>query len=325
MEPPASRIQISVVIVQSLQDPLSDVLSAIDARALFSVSFAAGGSWSVAFPPPGYLKFNAIREGGTWLIPQGEPPLRIEAGDCLVVSGKAFTLCSDLNVKPIAAAEVFAGGDLDVSVGDGRDFVLLGGSVNLDTVDGSLLTDALPPIVVVDREEAGPIGWLLEQLDLEWNSTAPGARIACNDLLRLVFIHVLRAYMARQTSQHSGWLAGLADARLAPALRAIHADPSHRWTVEALASLAGQSRSGFAERFRATVGASPIDYLANWRMRLAAARLRRGNEPLPKIAQSLGYASDSAFAASFRRALGQSPARYRSSYRHAMHSGAINS
>jgi len=178
---------------------------------------------------------------------------------------------------------------------------------------------------VIDREEAGPVGWLLEQLDLEWNSAAPGARIASNDLLRLVFIHVLRAYMARQTSQHPGWLAGLADARLAPALRAIHADPSRRWTVEALSYLAGQSRSGFAERFRATVGASPIDYLANWRMRLAAARLRRGNEPLPRIAQSLGYASDSAFAASFRRVLGQSPARYRSFYRDKMRSEVANS
>jgi AraC-like DNA-binding protein len=303
------------VIVQNIQDPLSDVLSAIDARALFSVRFAAGGAWSVAFSPPGYLKFNAVRDGGAWLISEGEAPLRIEAGDCLVVSGKAFTLCSDLNVKPIAAAEVFAGGNLDVSVGDGRDFVLLGGSVNLDTVDGSLLTDALPPVVVIEHEEAGPIGWLLEQLDLEWNSAAPGARVACNDLLRLVFIHVLRAYMARQTAQHPGWLAGLADARLAPALRAIHADPSRRWTVEALASLAGQSRSGFADRFRATVGTSPIDYLLGWRMRLAAARLRRGNEPLPKIAQSLGYASDSAFAASFRRTLGQSPARYRALHR----------
>ncbi len=313
------------MIVQNIQDPLSDVLSAIDARALFSVRFAAGGSWSVAFPPPGYLKFNAICEGGAWLISEGDAPLRIEAGDCLVVSGKAFMLCSDPNVKPTAAAEVFAGGSLDVSVGDGRDFVLLGGSVNLDTVDGSLLTDALPPVVVIDREEAGPIGWLLEQLDMEWNSAAPGARIACNDLLRLVFIHVLRAYMARQISQHPGWLAGLADARLAPALRAIHADPSHRWTVEALASLAGQSRSGFAEKFRATVGASPIDYIAGWRMRLAAARLRRGNEPLPRIAQSLGYASDSAFAASFRRALGQSPARYRALYRDKKQSEVVRS
>jgi AraC-like DNA-binding protein len=312
------------VIVQNIQDPLSDVLNAIDARALFSVRFAAGGAWSVSFPPPGYLKFNAVREGGAWLISEGEAPLRINAGDCIAVSGRAFTLCSDLNVKPIAAAEVFAGGNLDVSVGDDRDFVLLGGSVNLDTVDGSLLTDALPPVVVIDREEAGPIGWLLEQVDLEWNSAAPGARIACTDLLRLVFVHVLRSYMARQTSQHPGWLAGLADARLAPALRAIHADPSRRWTVEALASLAGQSRSGFAEKFRVIVGVSPIDYLANWRMRLAAARLRRGTEPLSHIAQSLGYASDSAFAAGFRRVLGQSPARYRAFYRHNKRSEVVN-
>jgi AraC-like DNA-binding protein len=46
-------------------------------------------------------------------------------------------------------------------------------------------------------------------------------------------------------------------------------------------------------------------------MRLAAAQLRRGDEPLPHIARSLGYASDSAFAASFRRILGNSYARYR--------------
>lgn len=305
------------MIVQNTQDALSDVLSAIDARALFSVRFAASGSWSVAFPAPSYLKFNAIRHGAAWVIPDGEAPLRIAAGDCLVVSGKAFTLCSDPAVRPIPARDVFAGGSLDVAVGDGRDFVLLGGSVTLDTVDGALLTDALPPIVVIAREEAGPIAWLLEQLDAEWNGTAPGARIACNDLLRLVFIHVLRAYLGRETSRHPGWLAGLADQRLSPALRAIHAEPARRWTVDALARLAGQSRSAFAERFRATVGVSPIDYLAAWRMRLAAARLRRGDEPLPRIAQSLGYASDSAFAASFRRILGHSPARYRSLHRRA--------
>lgn len=303
------------MIVQNTQDALSDVLSAIDAHALFSVRFAAGGPWSVAFPPPSYVKFNAIRHGGAWLIQDGEAPLWVGEGDCLVVSGKAFTLCSDPKLRPIPARDVFAGGSLDVAVGDGRDFVLLGGSVNLDTVDGALLTDALPPIVVIRREEAGPIAWLLEQLDAEWNGGAPGSRIACNDLLRLIFIHVLRAYLARGTAHHPGWLAGLGDRRLAPALRAIHAEPARRWTVDELARIAGQSRSAFAERFRATVGAPPIDYLAAWRMRLAAARLRRGDEPLPRIAQSLGYASDSAFAATFRRILGQSPARYRSLHR----------
>ncbi|MGV6875598.1 helix-turn-helix domain-containing protein [Pseudochelatococcus sp. B33] len=50
-------------------------------------------------------------------------------------------------------------------------------------------------------------------------------------------------------------------------------------------------------------------------MRLAAARLRRGDEPLSRIARSLGYTSDSAFAATFRHIPGRSPARYRSLHR----------
>jgi AraC-like DNA-binding protein len=298
-----------------MHDALSDVLGAIDARALFSVRFAASGPWSVAFPAPSYLKFNAVRRGAAWIIEDGAAPRRVEAGDCLVVSGRSFTLCSDPKVPSVPASKVFANAGLDVTIGDGSDFVLLGGSVNLDTVDGSLLTDALPPLVVIKSDDAGPIGWLLEQLDREWNGTAPGSRVACNDLLRLTFIYVLRAYLAQDRAQHPGWLAGLADNRLAPALRAIHADPAHPWTVETLARLVGQSRSTFAERFKVTVGASPMDYLVRWRMRIAAARLRRGEEPLPRIAQSLGYASDSAFAAAFRRVLMESPARYRSIHR----------
>jgi AraC-like DNA-binding protein len=299
------------VIVQNSQDALSDILSALDTRALFSVRFSASGAWSVAFPPPPYLKFNAIRQGSVWVIPEGQTPILVEAGDCLVVSQKSFTLCSDPSVRPIPASAVFADGATDVAVGQGDEFVLLGGSVTLDTVDGGLLTDALPPVVVIRHANAGVIGFLLEQLDVEWKNNEAGVRIACNDILRLIFIHVLRAYMQGEDTQHPGWLAGLADKRLAPALRAMHAEPARLWRVGDLARITGQSRSSFAERFRAVVGASPIDYLAAWRIRLAAARLRRGDEPLPRIAHSLGYASDSAFAAAFRRLLGQSPARYR--------------
>ncbi|MGV6871897.1 helix-turn-helix transcriptional regulator [Pseudochelatococcus sp. B33] len=104
-----------------------------------------------------------------------------------------------------------------------------------------------------------------------------------------------------------------AHARARPA--PVEPEPARGWTVDSLARIAGQSRSAFAERFRLTIGTSPIDYLATWRMRLAAARLRRGDEPLPRIARSLGYTSDSAFAATFRRTLGHSPARYRSLHR----------
>lgn len=52
-------------------------------------------------------------------------------------------------------------------------------------------------LLVIEREGVGPITRLLEQLGREWDDTAPGSRIACNDLLRLTFIYVLHAFLAR--------------------------------------------------------------------------------------------------------------------------------
>lgn len=191
---------------------------------------------------------------------------------------------------------------------------LIGGSVRFDTANGTILTDVLPPIILISGEAAGAIHWLLEQLDREWRRAAPGARLACNDLLRLMFIHTLRAYIADLPPRSGNWLATLSDPCVGKAFEAIHTDPVRNWTLAELAKLAFQSRSAFAGHFKATVGASPIYYLARWRMHLAAARLRRGREPISSMAASLGYVSDSAFSATFRRIMGVSPTQYRAEH-----------
>ncbi len=64
---------------------------------------------------------------------------------------------------------------------------------------------------------------------------------------------------------------------------AEHAEPARRWTLLELAKLAGMSRTTFAERFREVVGQTPLDYLAGWRMRLAAERLHRTDDSVASI------------------------------------------
>ena len=90
----------------------------------------------------------------------------------------------------------------------------------------------------------------------------------------------------------------------------LHADPGARWTLQVLAERAGMSRSGFAQRRKATVGSSPMDYLIRRRMLLAGDRLVNGTEPVSVIALSLGYESESAFSTAFKRVMGCSPRRY---------------
>ncbi|PXA98733.1 AraC family transcriptional regulator [Nostoc sp. 3335mG] len=304
------------MIVQTMPgDALSSILTTINAVALCSISLKAGGEWGIRFAAPANIKFNVVRRGTCWLLATDRAPVLLEAGDCFVVANTPFDLASAPDVQMLPAHDVFGGSGVAAQLGDGDDAAILGGSVRLDTVDGVVLSEALPPILVIKGGAAASIGWLLDQLDREWDSGAPGAQLMCNDLLRLAFIHVLRAHLAQRPSNAEGWLGGLTDRHIAPVLQAMHAEPERPWTLAELARLAAQSRSGFAARFKQRVGVAPLDYLTRWRMRLAAGRLRRGDEPVSSIAESLGYRSDSAFGATFRRIYGMSPSRYRAGHR----------
>jgi AraC-like DNA-binding protein len=309
---PAPDVQDFVVIVQNqTADVLSDVLATIQAQARCSISLRAGGRWGVDFPMPSHLKFNAVRKGRCWLRLDGQPPIELQAGDCVVVAGAPFILSSEPEGPTISAREVFASDSLAASLGDGDDFSILGGSVMVDGTDGVLLTQALPPVMTIRGERAASIGWLLNELDSEWSSAAPGARQISNDLLRMIFIHVLRIHLASDNAHAQNWLSGLTDINIARALQAIHSKPAQNWTVEGLAHEAGQSRSAFAARFKSLLGEAPMEYLTNWRMRLAATKLRSTQASISEIAIAVGYKSDTSLSATFRRLHQMSPAQYR--------------
>ncbi|MBD0417288.1 AraC family transcriptional regulator [Tianweitania sp. Rool2] len=303
------------MVQEQSHDALSDILTAIQARAVCSISLVAGGDWAIQFPMPAQIKFNAVRRGACWLLVGGQEPALLSSGDCVVIAQSAFTLASGPSITPIPAREIFGENSMAAQIGEGDGFSILGGSVAVDKIDGLFLAQALPPTMVIRGGSAASISWLLSELDREWDSGAPGARLLCNDLLRIIFIQVLRSRIESGLLPASGWFAGLGDPRIARALHAIHADPARSWTVEALARLAGQSRSAFAAEFRRRLDQAPMDYLTSWRMRLAATHLRSTTLSIPQIASKLGYDSDSAFSARFRRVQGTSPAQYRRSHR----------
>jgi len=159
---------------------------------------------------------------------------------------------------------------------------------------------------------ATPIRWLLDQLLVESRADEVGRSVICNDLMRMMFVHALRAHLESEARPAQGWLAGLADRRLRTALKRIHEDPARSWPLSELADAAAMSRSAFAKHFKETTGFSPGDYAIRWRMRLAMKRLRSGSESASVIGASLGYLSDSAFSTAFKKVVGESPRAYRS-------------
>ena len=140
----------------------------------------------------------------------------------------------------------------------------------------------------------------------------PGTQLASAQLSQLLFIQILRAHLTTSSPMPAGWLRALSDARIAPALRAMHADPARSWHLDELARACAMSRTTFAFHFREIAGVAPLTYLTKWRMRLAERALREETTPIAVIARSLGYSSESAFSNAFKRVSGKSPKAYRS-------------
>jgi AraC-like DNA-binding protein len=171
------------------------------------------------------------------------------------------------------------------------------------------------PHVLIDHTNDDPLtgmlaktaAEILRQLELG----EPGAPLLLGRLMELLFVEVLRRHASRLPPGATGLRAALNDPVIGRALQAIHAEPARRWDLESLAREAGASRTLLAERFNAVVGKPPIEYLAGWRLQLAAERLRACNDSIGRVAEHVGYDSEAAFSRAFKRVMGESPGRWR--------------
>jgi AraC-like DNA-binding protein len=96
------------------------------------------------------------------------------------------------------------------------------------------------------------------------------------------------------------------------AMTAFFSQPSHGWTVEALAREAGLSRAAFSERFRKAFEDTPLNTINRLRLQMAADMLKRSNASLADIAQEIGFGSAPAFLRAFTRQFGVRPGQWRS-------------
>ncbi|MCH1781953.1 AraC family transcriptional regulator [Psychrobacter glaciei] len=115
-------------------------------------------------------------------------------------------------------------------------------------------------------------------------------------------------------NENGNWLAALKDPCLSNTLYLMHRYPEDAWTLQGLAKASGLSRSGLNERFKQSVGITPLAYLSHYRLRLAARFLRQEQYSISKISELVGYASDHSFSGAFKRRYGQSPSHYRKAH-----------
>ncbi|MGL4965412.1 MAG: AraC family transcriptional regulator [Inquilinus sp.] len=299
----------------SSNDLLSDILRFVHLRGERVFTTELGSGFNVRFHP-GSACVHVIQEGLVDIEAEGWSPLRLSAGDAVVLPHPVKYTFRD-GVSPDAGS----GTALEIDPSGVRGPILRhsGGSIAARTISATFqfetkgglspLLKLLPGVIHIAKEadqSAILIRDLAQFLIIESTGQEPGAALMISRIIDIMIIRCLRTWaISRGSSQ--GWIGALADARISRAVAALHRDPAKPWLVEDMASIAGMSRSRFAELFLQIIGEPPLRYLQRWRLATASDLLRESNMPVAEIAHAIGYESEAAFSRAFKAMFGTTP------------------
>lgn len=317
-------------------DALSDVLRAVRLSGAFFFDVNACGPWvaetpagktviNAMFPGSGsdhLISYHLIMEGSCWAVLDGEEPIKLSAGDIIVLPhGDTHVLATTPGMRRTPDMAMYRMPDdgqlpIRISIGnagaDGARFVC--GFLTCDSRPYNPLLTALPRVMHIQNHASGALGAYFRAALAESKGSRMGGACMLGRISELMFVDAVRRHLEALPVERTNWLSGLRDQYVGRALMALHAHPSRDWTLELLAQEAALSRSAFAERFVQFVGQPPMQYLTAWRMQLATNYLRTANESISSIAGRVGYESEAAFSRAFKKSLGSPPSEWRNQH-----------
>ncbi len=312
-------------------DVLSDVLGWLRVEGTLSRRSEYSSPWGISFPAWGMFALLTIESGDCVLVPQGGEPVALEQGDLVMFSpGHAASMADHESTPTVPFAQVRQQSAVDEPQGPalkqtefppirygggGRRTVMRGWGLRFDSYEQHPLLSLLPPYIHITRDRLTALPWLdttLRFIRHETRREDDGSQMMIVRLIDLLFVQVIRAWFEEQPPGEAGWLGALRDSSIRHALKLLHQHPAEPWTVESLGRRVGMSRSSFSSRFGSLVGTSPMKYLIQLRMNLAANALR-GDARLSvaEAASQVGYDTESSFGRAFKRHFGVSPAAFR--------------
>jgi len=306
-------------------DALAGLLDGPRARGAFMLRSVMRPPWALRVEAESPLTIIAVVSGVVWIVPDEGERVRVGPGDVAVTHGSGHYNVADapgtepdififpgqrcVSASGQALEEPLSQGVRTWGNDPGGSTIMLVGAYEALSEIGDRLLAALPPVLSLARDE-----WdqpLIPLLCEEVVKDHPGQEAVLDRLLDLLLIAVLRAWFDRPEAEAPAWYRAQSDPIVGRVLRVMQSNPAHRWTVDSLAREAGVSRAALARRFHELVGESPMRYLTEWRLTLAADLLREPDATVGSVARQVGYASPFALSTAFKRVRGISPQEYR--------------
>src|SRR5690606_12234947 len=200
-------------------DPLSEVITLLRPRTVFSKIISGAGQWGVSYSAFEKPSFCTVLEGSCILNVEGQEAVTLAAGDfVLMPATPGFTMTGFEPVTPVQIdPKVIASPTEEIRHGrlDGKpDVRMLGGHFIFDSPDTSLLVSMLPELLHVRGVER--LSVLVQLVRDESLEQRPGREHILARLLEVLLVEALRS--TADENAPAGLLRGLADTKLAAAM-----------------------------------------------------------------------------------------------------------
>lgn len=273
---------------------------------------------ALLFPCDKSIGLHVVRQGTLYIHTDAQPePMTLHAGDIALMARGCHHVLSPHPRRSALKARHLAGWEPRTEAdGQAPALAVISGAYQLWHPPVHPFFQEMPNWFVLRADtlpKLGPLALTLGLLDDELRQPQLGRDAVVHGLLDVVFSYVLREVVQQGGERCPGWSQGVADPRVRQALSLLHQDCARGWTLEALASEVGMSRTSLAERFRATMNDTPLNYLRTVRMQKAMQLLSTSSHNLEAIAAAVGYQDAFSFSKVFKRTVGVSPKAFRQS------------
>ncbi|MCC2604709.1 AraC family transcriptional regulator [Planctobacterium marinum] len=304
-------------------ETIGKLLDSLKMERAFFTDSSFSSPWSIDLPAmPNCMMFHLVLSGKSHFEIEGET-FDLSTGDFILFpKGEGHRLSdgtcqqyTNLNALPIKA--VSARYETLTFGGGGAQTKMICGVLLFQHPLTIKLLGILPTYIKIDadnREAISIVESLNHLLNGESKIIGVGAEAVVTRLSEVLVITAMRQYLKSLNGKKLGWLGALEDDRIGKSLSLIHDSPEKHWSLEGLAQSIGMSRTSFVQEFKRLVGNTPMDYLSEWRMSLAYARLQLTKDTVLSIALDVGYQSEAAFSRAFKKIIGKPPGEVRKAY-----------
>jgi AraC-like DNA-binding protein len=298
-------------------DVLTDILLQAGLRRRLLDLRRLSATRALRFPCDRSLGLHVVTQGQVHVhAPTLKKPLTLNAGDiALMARGCNHVLSTGPELRGMKIESVISAlFDPTAPAAAASEYAVISGAYQFWNAPVHPFFAQMPDWFVLRGEQIprlGPLSLTVALLKEELGRRDLGGATIVHGLFDVIFTYVTRELVADQGRSGAGWSHAVRDPQVRHALGLMHDDCAYPWTLDELAQRTAVSRSSLAERFRAAMGDTPLNYLRAVRMQKAMRVLSETTKNLEQVAQEVGYQDAFGFSKVFKRTVGVAPKEFR--------------